>query len=163
MWTPTLITIRNYTIPQKSRSGRDLESTLKVSGALRTPLGTCYIRLASTMIYLISISGQVIAGASNVEDLEKVVADAPMLQQKMKPRHLQMIAVGAVDLPSDFRVLIPLTSGGSIGTGLFVGSGSALHHGGPAGVLIAWILIGVMLINVTQVGILFSEHSSTRI
>ena len=92
------------------------------------------------MIYLISISGQVIAGASNVEDLEKVVADAPMLQQKMKPRHLQMIAVGAVDLPSDFRVLIPLTSGGSIGTGLFVGSGSALHHGGPAGVLIAWIL-----------------------
>ena len=115
------------------------------------------------MIYLISISGQVIAGASNVEDLEKVVADAPMLQQKMKPRHLQMIAVGAVDLPSDFRVLIPLTSGGSIGTGLFVGSGSALHHGGPAGVLIAWILIGVMLINVTQVGILFSEHSSMRI
>ncbi|KAF9560800.1 hypothetical protein CPC08DRAFT_664998 [Agrocybe pediades] len=56
-----------------------------------------------------------------------------MLQQKMKPRHLQMIAVG-----------------GSIGTGLFVGSGSSLHDGGPAGVLIAWILIGIMLINVTQ-------------
>ncbi|EEB86654.1 hypothetical protein MPER_16317, partial [Moniliophthora perniciosa FA553] len=51
----------------------------------------------------------------------------------MKPRHLSMIAVG-----------------GSIGTGLFVGSGNALHRGGPAGVLIAWILIGVMLINVTQ-------------
>lgn len=57
--------------------------------------------------------GQVVAGASNVQDLEKVVADAPMLQQKMKPRHLQMIVVG-----------------GSIGTGLFVGSGSALHRGG---------------------------------
>jgi len=41
--------------------------------------------------------------------------------------------------------------GGSIGTGLFVGSGSALRLGGPAGVLIAWILIGMMLINVTQV------------
>jgi len=41
--------------------------------------------------------------------------------------------------------------GGSIGTGLFVGSGSALAAGGPAGVLIAWILIGFMLINVTQV------------
>lgn len=40
--------------------------------------------------------------------------------------------------------------GGSIGTGLFVGSGSALASGGPAGVLIAWIIIGVMLINVTQ-------------
>ncbi|KAF9473602.1 APC amino acid permease [Pholiota conissans] len=77
--------------------------------------------------------GQVIAGGDNVKDLEHVLADTPMLQQKMKPRHLKMIAVG-----------------GSIGTGLFVGSGSALRQGGPAGVLIAWILIGVMLINVTQ-------------
>ncbi|KAF5353980.1 hypothetical protein D9756_006930 [Leucocoprinus leucothites] len=77
--------------------------------------------------------GQVVAGASNVDDLEKIMADAPMLQQKMKPRHLTMIAVG-----------------GSIGTGLFVGSGSALAVGGPAGILIAWLLIGIMLINVTQ-------------
>ncbi|GJN89896.1 hypothetical protein Rhopal_002885-T1 [Rhodotorula paludigena] len=57
----------------------------------------------------------------------------PMLQQKMKPRHLQMIAVG-----------------GSIGTGLFIGSGQALRNGGPLGILIAWLIIGVMLINVTQ-------------
>ncbi|KAF5354215.1 hypothetical protein D9756_006924 [Leucocoprinus leucothites] len=77
--------------------------------------------------------GQVVVGANNVDDLEKIMADAPMLQQKMKPRHLTMIAVG-----------------GSIGTGLFVGSGSALAVGGPAGILIAWLLIGVMLINVTQ-------------
>ncbi|KAL0959014.1 hypothetical protein HGRIS_014326 [Hohenbuehelia grisea] len=77
--------------------------------------------------------GQVIAGDGNLEDVEKHMADAPMLQQKMKPRHLMMIAVG-----------------GSIGTGLFVGSGGALRAGGPAGVLIAWALIGVMLINVTQ-------------
>ena len=48
-----------------------------------------------------------------------------LLQQKMKPRHLQMIAVG-----------------GSIGTGLFVGSGNALARGGPAGLLVAWIIIG---------------------
>ncbi|TFK18849.1 amino-acid permease inda1 [Coprinopsis marcescibilis] len=78
-------------------------------------------------------AGQVVNGANNVEDLEKVMADAPMLQQQMKPRHLQMIAVG-----------------GSIGTGLFVGSGKALADGGPAGILIAWLLIGIMLINVTQ-------------
>ncbi|KAJ2933240.1 hypothetical protein H1R20_g3809, partial [Candolleomyces eurysporus] len=77
--------------------------------------------------------GQVVSGSQNVADLEKVLADAPMLQPKMKPRHLTMIAVG-----------------GSIGTGLFVGSGSALREGGPAGVLVAWILIGIMLINVTQ-------------
>ncbi|KAF8628294.1 hypothetical protein AX17_005997 [Amanita inopinata Kibby_2008] len=74
-----------------------------------------------------------VAGATNIEDIERLRADAPMLQQKMKPRHLTMIAVG-----------------GSIGTGLFVGSGSALHTGGPAGVVIAWVLIGIMLINVTQ-------------
>ena len=36
--------------------------------------------------------------------------------------------------------------GGSIGTGLFVGSGQALRRGGPAGILIAWSLIGVMLV-----------------
>ncbi|KAF6760629.1 APC amino acid permease [Ephemerocybe angulata] len=77
--------------------------------------------------------GQVVAGSGNVADIEQILAEGPMLQQKMKPRHLTMIAVG-----------------GSIGTGLFVGSGSALNSGGPAGVLIAWILIGMMLINVTQ-------------
>jgi len=64
---------------------------------------------------------------------EFVEQDSLLLQQKMKPRHLQMIAVG-----------------GSIGTGLFVGSGNALTRGGPAGLLIAWLIIGVMLINVTQ-------------
>ncbi|KAG6909752.1 hypothetical protein DXG01_015468 [Tephrocybe rancida] len=74
-----------------------------------------------------------IAIAGSGVDTEKLRADNPMLQQKMKPRHLTMIAVG-----------------GSIGTGLFVGSGSALNAGGPAGVIIAWILMGIMLINVTQ-------------
>ncbi|KAG6840193.1 hypothetical protein C0991_008329 [Blastosporella zonata] len=77
-------------------------------------------------------TGGIVISGSNV-DTEKLRADNPMLQQTMKPRHLTMIAVG-----------------GSIGTGLFVGSGSALHAGGPAGVIIAWILMGIMLINVTQ-------------
>lgn len=40
--------------------------------------------------------------------------------------------------------------GGSIGLGLFVGSGNALSRGGPAGILIAWGIIGVMMIMVTQ-------------
>ncbi|ORY53394.1 APC amino acid permease [Leucosporidium creatinivorum] len=57
----------------------------------------------------------------------------PMLQQQITPSQLNMIAVG-----------------GSIGTGLFIGTGQALRNGGPAGVLIAWCIIGVMLINVTQ-------------
>ena len=36
--------------------------------------------------------------------------------------------------------------GGSIGTGLFIGSGGALARGGPAGILIAWIIIGVRVL-----------------
>jgi len=50
------------------------------------------------------------------------------LHRKLKGRHLQMIAIG-----------------GSIGTGLFVGSGSTLAQGGPAALLIAFAIIGVML------------------
>lgn len=52
----------------------------------------------------------------------------PALAMKLKDRHLQMIAIG-----------------GSIGTGLFVGSGSALAQGGPASLVIAYGLIGIML------------------
>ncbi|KIY72262.1 APC amino acid permease [Cylindrobasidium torrendii FP15055 ss-10] len=72
---------------------------------------------------------QMVAGNAD-HDVE---ADSPRLQPKMKKRHLNMIAVG-----------------GSIGTGLFVSSGSALHNGGPAALIIAWSIIGLMLINVTQ-------------
>ncbi|KAI5364824.1 Putative amino acid permease [Septoria linicola] len=55
------------------------------------------------------------------------------LNKTMKSRHLNMIAIG-----------------GSIGAGLFVGSGSALRRGGPAGVIIAFSIIGVMIFNVVH-------------
>ncbi|KAH8833774.1 APC amino acid permease [Flagelloscypha sp. PMI_526] len=77
--------------------------------------------------------GLAVSGQDNLDDLEKLMMDAPMLQQKIKPRHLTMIAVA-----------------GSVGTGLFVGTGSALAAGGPIGLLIAYLLVGVLLINVTQ-------------
>ncbi|KAF2692050.1 AAT family amino acid transporter [Lentithecium fluviatile CBS 122367] len=57
----------------------------------------------------------------------------PALSMKLKDRHLQMIAIG-----------------GSIGTGLFVGSGAALEAGGPASLVIAYGLIGVMLFCTVQ-------------
>lgn len=50
------------------------------------------------------------------------------LARRLKGRHLQMIAIG-----------------GSIGTGLFVGSSKALNLGGPASLLIAYSIIGIML------------------
>jgi len=73
--------------------------------------------------------------AHTYHDGEKVgaVKGNTMLQHKFKNRHLQMIAVG-----------------GSIGTGFFIGSGGALNRGGPGGILIAWIIMGIMLISTVQ-------------
>lgn len=66
-------------------------------------------------------------GHYDVEQAAINLAESP-LARKLKGRHLQMIAIG-----------------GSIGTGLFVGSGKALNTGGPASLLIAFGLIGAML------------------
>jgi len=77
--------------------------------------------------------GQVIETDDPNFDPNLHAADNPMLQQKLKPRHLQMIAVG-----------------GSIGTGLFIGSGGALSTGGPGALLIAWGVMGFMLLMTVQ-------------
>ncbi|KAK6344389.1 hypothetical protein TWF696_008025 [Orbilia brochopaga] len=53
------------------------------------------------------------------------------LNQTLKTRHMNMIAIG-----------------GSIGAGLFVGSGGALATGGPASLIIDYLIIGVMIFNV---------------
>lgn len=63
----------------------------------------------------------------NVEVAAARTADSP-LARRLKGRHLQMIAFG-----------------GSIGTGLFVSSGKALANGGPASLVIAYCVIGIML------------------
>ncbi|CAK7013067.1 Lysine-specific permease [Saezia sanguinis] len=51
-----------------------------------------------------------------------------MLKRDLKARHLTMIAIG-----------------GSIGTGLFVASGATVANAGPAGALLSYIIIGVMV------------------
>lgn len=55
------------------------------------------------------------------------------LHRKLKNRHLQMIAIAS-----------------SIGSGLLVGTGSALNTGGPAGLLIAWSISGVAILCTIQ-------------
>lgn len=76
----------------------------------------------------------------------------PALAMKLKPRHLQMIAIGgsigmfSASQLSHFLVSQQRSANEFLpGTGLFVGSGSALATGGPASLIIAYGLIGVML------------------
>ena len=55
------------------------------------------------------------------------------LHRRLKSRHLQMIAIGGI-----------------IGPGLLVGSGNALHLAGPAGILISFSLVGIIVFFVMQ-------------
>ncbi|KAJ5112772.1 hypothetical protein N7532_000817 [Penicillium argentinense] len=67
-------------------------------------------------------------------DAEKQVGEQrqlPDLQRRLRSRHLQMIAIG-----------------GTIGTGLFIGSGTAISYAGPVGALIAYIFVGSIVFSV---------------
>ncbi|KAG7661514.1 uncharacterized protein J8A68_004973 [[Candida] subhashii] len=66
----------------------------------------------------------------NLDDIERANLGTTTgdLHRELKNKHIQMIALG-----------------GSIGTGLLIGSGGALHTGGPAALLIAWGLVGTMV------------------
>lgn len=54
--------------------------------------------------------------------------DAPQLKRTLKARHLMMISLG-----------------GSIGTGIFLASGGAIHTAGPGGALVAYAAVGIMV------------------
>lgn len=62
----------------------------------------------------------------NIQEKKKNVE--PSLRRHLKSRHLAMIAIG-----------------GSIGTGLFVGSGATVAQAGPGGALLSYALIGLMV------------------
>ncbi|KAI1376784.1 amino acid permease/ SLC12A domain-containing protein [Hypoxylon crocopeplum] len=62
-----------------------------------------------------------------------IVNKGGQLHPDLKSRHMQMIAIG-----------------GAIGAGLFIGSGSALYKGGPAALVIGYLIVGVMLLFTMQ-------------
>ncbi|EJD51892.1 hypothetical protein AURDEDRAFT_111470 [Auricularia subglabra TFB-10046 SS5] len=55
----------------------------------------------------------------------------PRLVRQLKNRHIAMISIGGV-----------------IGTGLFVGTASALHNGGPLGLFLAYSIVGTVCFSV---------------
>ncbi|KAJ4338221.1 lysine permease [Ascochyta clinopodiicola] len=67
--------------------------------------------------------------AHSASDLEK--QDAPHsdeLQRKLSSRHLQFVAIG-----------------GTVGTGVFIASGSSITTAGPAGALLAYVFVGTLV------------------
>ncbi len=56
------------------------------------------------------------------------MSDTSNLNRSLSSRHLSMIAIG-----------------GSIGTGLFIASGGAIHMAGPAGALLAYFLVAIVV------------------
>ncbi|KAK5137363.1 hypothetical protein LTR08_008941 [Meristemomyces frigidus] len=67
----------------------------------------------------------------DVEKHSSEIGTTVQLKRRLQSRHLQMIAIG-----------------GTIGTGLFIGSGGALATAGPASTLIAYAFVGTLVFSV---------------
>ncbi len=89
-------------------------------------------------------------------DLEHGTHKQAALSRGLQGRHMQMIAIGEWwwTAPWGMANIIPLTfflsTGGSIGAGLFVSSGGSLQSGGPASLVLGFMIIGAMLLCTVQ-------------
>ncbi|EFX04976.1 amino acid permease [Grosmannia clavigera kw1407] len=85
------------------------------------------------------ISGEIVPVGLN--EYEMQFAEVGMVKQGLKQRHIQMIALA-----------------GTIGTGLFLGSGRAIAHAGPLGAFLGYSIIGVtaagVVMSVAEMGAL---------
>ncbi|WFD18464.1 hypothetical protein MCAP1_000667 [Malassezia caprae] len=90
----------------------------ETGGEKKQPLGKD--EFANTTVAVKTEDGGIIA-----------VPEETSLKRSLKGRHIQFIALG-----------------GSIGTGLFVGSGSNLSTGGPGSIIVAYLIVAVMIIPV---------------
>lgn len=64
----------------------------------------------------------------SLSNAKQAKSEPQTLKRSLKSRHLSMISLG-----------------GTIGTGLFLASGGAIHTAGPGGVIVAYLLIGIMV------------------
>src|ERR1700761_4066657 len=74
--------------------------------------------------------GQPVFGSPDDQSDDGVHIQADILARRLSARQVQMIAIG-----------------GTIGTGLFLGTGKSLATGGPASMLIAYIIVGIIVFN----------------
>ncbi|KAK1071333.1 hypothetical protein LTR74_003463 [Friedmanniomyces endolithicus] len=72
-------------------------------------------------------------GSGHNGEYDVQTGETAALHRSLKSRHMQMIAIG-----------------GAIGAGLFVGSGSALQNGGPASLVLSFIIVGFFLLLTMQ-------------
>lgn len=90
----------------------------ETGGEKKQPLGKD--EFANTTVAVKTEDGGIIA-----------IPEETSLKRTLRGRHIQFIALG-----------------GSIGTGLFVGSGSNLNTGGPGSIMLAYIIVALMIIPV---------------
>lgn len=76
----------------------------------------------------LELMDQAVPSEDHLESAGTAESESGRMKRSLTPRHVSMIAIG-----------------GTIGTGLFLGSGEALHQGGPVGILLGYLIMGAVV------------------